>query len=254
MLQFRVSPNLLSILLIQAAALVAAALAMNALGGIFPFLPGPTHIVEEGAQLLIRPDILQGFGVTLLEASFGLLIAAGIGISLGLVIGSSAALVSFANPLILALYSVPKIVFLPILMLIFGTGMGPKIANAAVHAAFPILLNTLVATRETTVRHEKLGQSLCMTRLQFATKILLPGIVPPVFGAIRLGVGLSFMGALLAELFQSEAGVGHLVHDLYNSGNIAGMLAIILAVLVIIVSLNGIMAAVESRFSRWREI
>jgi NitT/TauT family transport system permease protein len=202
--------------------------------------------------LLGSPAFYLHLGVTIREALIGLAIAATLGILLGTAIGASRALTDFLNPIILALYSVPKIVFLPIMLMLFGAGIGPKIANAAFHAVFPILLNALVATGEVNALLRKVARSLRATRLQTFRYVLLPSMVLPVFAGLRLGIGLAFLGALLAELFESTSGIAFLITRFYNEGRIADMLAVILALILIIIAVNAGMQAIEDRLSRWR--
>jgi ABC-type nitrate/sulfonate/bicarbonate transport system permease component len=67
-----------------------------------------------------------------------------------------------------------------------------------------------------------------------------------------LGIGLAFLGALLAELFESTAGIAFMITRFYSEGRIADMLAVIAALIVIILAVNAIMKAFEDRLSRWR--
>jgi NitT/TauT family transport system permease protein len=137
--------------------------------------------------------------------------------------------------------------------MIFGTGAPPKIANAAIHAFFPVVLNSLVGMGEINPLHVKTARSMLASPLHVITKIYLPSIVLPVLAGIRLGLGLAFLGALLAELFESTAGVGHFTTQLYNEGRIAEMFVVIVALfLLLLVMITGIKAS-EHRFSRWRE-
>lgn len=240
------------ILLIQAAVVASAAAFLWLLSLVDPLIPPPPDIVAACMDLLTSQVFYLHLWVTVHETLLGLGFAAILGVALGAIIGSSQGATNFFNPIILALYSVPKIVFLPILLMVFGVGMGPKIANAALHAVFPILLNTLVATAEVNVLLIKTARSMRATRLQTFRYVLLPSMVLPVFAGLKLGIGLSFLGALLAELFESTAGVAFLISRFYNEGRIADMLAVIVVLILIIVSVNSIMKVFENRLSRWR--
>lgn len=240
------------IFLIQAAAVLGVAGFIWLLSLVDPLIPPPHEIAAACWDLLASRTFYLHLWVTVHEALIGLGIAGILGIGLGVAIGSSKAVTTFFNPIILALYSVPKIVFLPILLMVFGVGAGPKIANAALHAVFPILLNALVATAEANVLLLKAAKSMRATRLQVFRYVLLPGMVLPVFAGLKLGIGLGFLGALLAELFESTAGIAFLITRFYNEGRIADMLAVITILILIIVIVNAIMKAIENRLSRWR--
>lgn len=240
------------ILLIQATVVAAAAAFLWLLSLVDPLVPPPHDIVAACVDLLTSQVFYLHLWVTVHETLLGLGFAAILGIALGAMIGSSQGATNFFNPIILALYSVPKIVFLPILLMVFGVGIGPKIANAALHAVFPILLNTLVATAEVNALLVKAARSMRATRLQTFRYVLLPSMVLPVFAGLKLGIGLGFLGALLAELFESTSGIAFLITRFYNEGRIADMLAVIVVLIVIIVGVNSIMKIFENRLSRWR--
>jgi ABC-type nitrate/sulfonate/bicarbonate transport system permease component len=235
-------------------ALVAAGViaALFLASRFYSFLPSPWAVLDATARLVVGTDLYRHLGVTFYESLAGLLIATVVGVALGVSTGASRAATEFLNPIILALYSVPKIIFLPVLLMIFGVGLPPKIANATLHAFFPIVLNTLVGMREVSRVHLKVARSMQATRSQIVFKVFLPSMVLPVFAGVRLGLGLSVMGALLAELFEANAGVGYVVHQFYTKGMIAHMIAMVIALFVLILAINAAMKHVEDRLSRWR--
>ncbi len=216
------------------------------------FLPSPIAVFIAGGDLLARPELYWNLGVTLYEALTGLLIATVLGIGVGVLAGANRAASEFLSPIILALYSVPKIIFLPVLLMVFGVGLPPKIANAALHAFFPIVLNSMVGMSAVNRLHLKVARSMVASRSQIVFKVFLPSMVLPVFAGVRLGLGLSVMGALLAELFEAQAGVGYLVHQFYAKGLIAEMIVLIIVVFVVILSINAGMQRIENRLNRWR--
>lgn len=237
---------------VQLAAVLALIALLHVAATIYPLLPAPAAIGAALAGLLALEPFYSMLGVTLYEAFAGLAIAAVLGVSIGIAVGANRAVNEFLTPIIVALYSVPKIVFLPVLLMIFGTGAPPKIANAAIHAVFPIILNSLVGMREVNELHKKTARSMLASPMQVVTRVYLPSMVLPVIAGVRLGIGLAFLGALLAELFESTVGVGHGVMDFYNEGRLAEMFAVILAMFCLILVLNAAMKSLENRLSRWR--
>jgi ABC-type nitrate/sulfonate/bicarbonate transport system permease component len=234
-------------------AVIAGALVLFALSSsLYPFLPPLPALLKAVIDVLARKDAYGHFAITLYESLVGFGIAVVLGVIVGGAIGASRTATELFNPIILALYSIPKIIFLPLMLMIFGVGLTPKIANAALHAFFPIVLNSLVGMREIDRTHLKVARSMSATRFQLVRKLYLPSMVLPVFAGIRLGLGLAFMGALLAELFESKAGIGYYVIQFYSSGRIAEMIVIILAVFALILLINAGMQHVENRLSVWR--
>lgn len=243
----------LTTLAVQSAFAGFVLLCILALSRVSPLIPAPAALAAGLLELLSSEDFYVHLATTVYEAGAGLLIAAAIGIAAGLATGASRTATEFLNPIILSLYSVPKIIFLPVLLIVFGPGLAAKIANAAVHALFPILLNTMVGMREVDRLHVRVARSMLATRWQVASKVYAPSMALPVMTGVRLGTGLAFMGALLAELFESKAGIGYLVNQLYSKGLIAQMLATIFVMFVLILALNAVLQAAESRLSKWRQ-
>jgi NitT/TauT family transport system permease protein len=219
---------------------------------LYPFLPSPLAVLQAAFDLAGQGDFYRHFGVTLFEALTGLVIATALGLGIGVLTGANRTATEFVTPIVLALYAIPKIILLPILLMVFGTGLPPKIANAALHAFFPILLNSLVGMREINRIHLKVARSMLASPAQIVSKVYLPSMVLPVFAGIKLGLGLSIMGALLAELFEANAGVGYFIMQFYTKGQIAPMIAIVLALFLLILAINTAMTRMDDRLGRWR--
>lgn len=239
---------------IQIAALFVIFASLHLAAMSYELLPKPSDIGVALANLIVLESFYEMFGVTVYESFAGLAIAAVVGISVGVAVGANRAANEFLTPLIVGLYSVPKIVFLPVLLMVFGTGAPPKIANAAIHAVFPIILNSLIGMREVNELHKKTARSMLASRWQSITRVYLPSMILPVIAGLRLGLGLAFLGALLAELFESTVGVGHGVMDFYNEGRIAEMFAVITAMFCLILVLNAGMKHIENRMTHWRNV
>jgi NitT/TauT family transport system permease protein len=175
-----------------------------------------------------------------------------LGIWIGLILGVSRYLSELFEPIILSGYAIPKIIFLPLLLMIFGVGLNCKVANATLHAIFPIILNTLVGIREVNRILVKAARSMNATKGQIFRKVYFPSMVLPVFAGMRIGVGFAFLGSLLAELFEAKTGLGFLVAHFYNTAQIAKMLAVITFVFILTMSINAGMKGIENRLSRWR--
>jgi ABC-type nitrate/sulfonate/bicarbonate transport system permease component len=240
------------VVIIRLALAVTAIVFLAVANRLYPFLPGPQAVAAAIVELVRSPGTYYHFGVTIFESFTGLLIAIILGIGLGVVVGANRGTAEFVTPVVMALYSIPKIILLPILLMVFGAGMPPKIANAALHAVFPILLNSIVGMRAVDRIHLAVARSMSARRMQIVSKVCLPTIVLPVFAGIRLGLGLAIMGALLAELFEANAGIGYVTTQFYNKGLIADMIAIVVVLFALIIAINAATGLLERRLSRWR--
>ncbi len=218
----------------------------------FPFFPSPFTVLRAATELFSSGEIYEHLLVTLYETVAGFAIGVLLGIWIGLLLGVSRYLAQVFEPIILSAYAIPKIIFLPLLLMIFGVGINSKVANATLHAIFPIILNTLVGIREVNRILVKVARSMNATRSQTFIKVYFPSTVLPVFAGMRIALGFAFLGSLLAELFEAKTGLGYLVAHFYNTAQIARMLAVILFVFFLTMFLNAGMKGVENRLSHWR--
>jgi ABC-type nitrate/sulfonate/bicarbonate transport system permease component len=218
----------------------------------FPFFPPPHLVLQTGFEFFLTGEIYAHVGITLYETVVGHGIAILGGIAIGVLLGGSRTAGEVFEPIILSAYAVPKIVLLPVLLMIFGVGLTTKIANATIHGIFPVILNTVVGVREVNRILIKAARSMRASRWQIFRKVYFPSMVLPVFAGIRIGLGFAFLGSLLAELFEAKVGLGFLVTHYYNTAQISKMLAVILFVFVLIVAINAGMKAIETHLSRWR--
>jgi ABC-type nitrate/sulfonate/bicarbonate transport system permease component len=248
----RLSLNL-SIRAIQLLIVGLALIFFAVLSRAFPFFPSSLQVLRAGGELFVAGDVYAHILITLYETAAGFVIAIVLGLVIGVLLGVNRTSGEIFEPIILSFYAIPKIIFLPLLLVIFGVGISSKIANAALHAVFPIILNTLVGIREVNRIHIKAARSMNATRAQMFRKVYFPSMVLPVFAGMRIGVGFGFLGSLLAELFEAKTGLGFLVASFYNTGQVAKMLAIILFVFILTMAANAGMMGMENRLSTWRK-
>lgn len=223
-----------------------------ALSQAFPFFPLPHLVIKTTLEFFLTGEIYTHLGVTLYETVVGHGIAILAGIAIGVLLGGSRTIGEIFEPIILSAYAVPKIILLPVLLMLFGVGLTTKIANAAIHGIFPVILNTIVGAREVNRTLVKAARSMRATRWQIFRKVSFPSMVLPVFAGIRLGLGFAFLGSLLAEIFEAKVGLGFLVTHYYNTIQIPKMLAVILFVFMLVIAINAGMKAIEAHLSRWR--
>jgi len=218
----------------------------------FPFFPLPHLVLKTTFEFFFTGEIYSHLGITLYETLVGHGIAILGGIAIGVLLGGSRTVGEIFEPIILAAYSVPKIILLPILLMLFGVGLTTKIANATIHGIFPVILNTVVGVSEVNRILIKAARSMRASRWQIFSKVYFPSMVLPVFAGIRLGLGFAFLGSLLAEIFEAKVGLGFLVTHYYNTAQISKMLAVILFVFMLVIAINSGMKAIEAHLSRWR--
>ena len=189
-------------------------------------------------------ETLRAFGLALLFA-----------LSLGIAIGFSLGLNRFAGevaePVLVALYSIPKLTLYPIVLLAFGIGMPAKVAFGAIHGIVPIAIFTLGAVRNLNPVYLKTARTLRMTPWSIACRILMPAATPEIFTGIRIGFSLTLIGTLLGEMFASQRGLGFLLIQAIGLHNIKLIMALTTILVVAAVSASALLLRVDRRLRQY---
>lgn len=172
------------------------------------------------------PDI----GTTLLALLIAFVIAALVGITLGFLIGLSPFWTQVLDPILVVLYSIPKVTLYPVFLLIFGLTLQGRVAFSAFHGVFPILIICVAATRAIPETYLKVGDSYQMSFPQKVRHILIPSIMPQLVVGLRTGFNLCFLGLILAEMFASSKGIGRRLIDYVSLNRPSSILGLILII------------------------
>lgn len=211
--------------------------------GVFPSV---VAIAEALWRLLTTPDFYEiHLARTAYEVIVAFAIGASAGLAAGLVLGISLYAGKAYEPVLYYIAPTPKIVFLPVLLVLFGVGPGSKIALGAISCFFPVALSVASGVRQVNPVLLRVGRSLRLSRTQMLTKIYLPALRPPIGSGLRIGFGLAIIGSLIAELALSNAGLGFLAINDYQLYHIASMFA----VLVVVFALAGLSNIVIGRLA-----
>ncbi len=227
-------------------ALVWEAVAQSGLlfKGVVPSLGA---IAAAVAQELIAAAFYRHLGITLAEIALGFAIGAIPGVLLGILFGSRRAIGAAADPYIATLATTPKIVFLPIVMLLVGIGFGSKVALGALSAFFPVAIATTAGLRAIPPVYVRVGRAFKLSAAQMIEKVYLPALAVPIVSGLRHGLGVSIKGGLLGELKLSRAGLGFLANDYYGQFRIAELYALIILIFVLAALANGVMSRIAAR-------
>jgi ABC-type nitrate/sulfonate/bicarbonate transport system permease component len=199
-------------------------------------------------SLVSQADFYRNFAVTAGEVAVGIAIAAVTGVAAGILFGARRFLGEAVEPYVLALATTPKIIFLPIIMLMFGVGIESKTAIGALSGFFPVALSTMAGMHEVRRVHIQVGHSFNCTALQMVRLIYLPSLVGPILTGLRLGLGVTIIGVLLAEVKISKAGLGFLAQDLYSRFQVPALYALLIVIFVATVLINEAMTQASRGF------
>jgi ABC-type nitrate/sulfonate/bicarbonate transport system, permease component len=188
-------------------------------------------------------------------ASFGtgLGISIVFGIPLGLILGRTPVLRELVDPWINILYSVPYVVFLPIIIFWFGIDMTSRVVLVVWSAALPLLISVIGAARNLDRNYLSVAAVFTSTPLYTLRTVVFPATLPYVLSGIRLAVGRGLVGAIVAELFLGSNGLGNLVQVQTSNFQMDAAMATITIIAIIAIAINKGIVSVERRFADWAD-
>jgi len=188
-------------------------------------------------------DTMRAFGIAfVLSVVIGLLV----GFWLGFDHLSRDAL----EPMIVAVYAIPKLTLYPILLLAFGLGVSAKVAFGVLHGVIPIILFTVAAVRNTRPILLKAGHVMKLSPSQMVRWILFPAAIPEIFTGLRVGFALTLIGSLLAEMFASQRGLGYLLMTGIGLHNVEQIMAVTLLIVVFAAAVSSLLLHIDRRLHR----
>ena len=214
------------------------------------FVPSPGAVAR--ALGATASDVLPRLADTLLKTALGYSLAVILGVTAGLVIGSRRLVHDVAMPYVVALYSIPKVLVLPWIALIFGLGMTTAVLCGALFAFFPIVLMVAAGTRDVDPTLLTVAVSMGATRGQISRKVLLPAVLPSVLAGMRVGMVFSMLGVLLAEMFAGNRGMGFHMQRLAVAFRAPDLFAATVIVSVLSIAVVLFLEHMNERLGRWR--
>jgi NitT/TauT family transport system permease protein len=190
--------------------------------------------------------------VTLYEVALSMLIACGLGILAGALVGGLAVLRNLLLPIFSSLYAVPIVILYPIFTAWFGIGSSSKIAFAGIYGFFPVMLSTAAGIRTIDPQFLLAARSMGATLPQQITRVIIPASLPTVFAGLRLGGALAIIGVVVSEMLTASAGIGYLVTLNRTILDSPRVFAGILAILVLSIAYYMLARALESRMLVWQ--
>ncbi|MBN4666736.1 ABC transporter permease subunit [Pandoraea nosoerga] len=179
--------------------------------------------------------------------AFSLVIAIAGGVALGLVLGANRLAANVAEPILVNLYSLPKVTLYPLVLLIFGLGLAAKVAFGVMHGLIPILIFTMNGIRQIKPVYFRAAHAMHLSRRQIALRVVLPAVLPEVLSGVRLGFSLTLLGVLIGEMFASQKGLGHQLSNAMNLGNIDTIMAVALFLMLFALAGNTLLSALSRR-------
>lgn len=217
------------------------------------FFPPLTEVGRSLFDTVLAAPQIRG---AVADAIWQITIAYGLSIAAGLALGLAVGWTSFGRratfPIVLLLYAIPQVVLLPLFVLVFGLGAGSKIAFGFSHGVFPILVNVVAGMRNVNQLYVRGAQSMGANRIDLFRHVIFPHMVPSFFAGLRLGMTMTLLGVILAELYVSTQGIGYFTKVFAETMDPAPLYAIIVLLAAIAITFNEIVRIAERRFTRWQ--
>ena len=217
------------------------------------YLPSPSAIVATGWEMVASGELLVNARASLFRIVTGLLLGSAAGIAIGLATGFSRLAEAVGNPVIHALYPVPKIALLPLIILWLGIGELSKVTIISLGVFFPVVINTYSGVKNVDPLLVKVAVSFRAGRVSLIRQVILPGALPVIFAGLKLAAGTSLLLLVAAEMIAAKEGLGAMI---LHYGDL--MLTTKLMVGVLTLSLLGVLFNhglnwIERKLIPWRQ-
>lgn len=206
-------------------------------------IPTPESVAAALWSDIVSGEILEHFLVTMSEVFLGLAIAIGAALILGLIIGRSSVLERTFYPAIVFFQAIPKVALAPLWLIVFGFGIGSKVALAAMVGFFPLLVGVIVGLSAIRRDERELMRSLRASQWQIFTKVQIPRALPSIFGGLEVGVLFALIGAVVGEFVGARAGLGYLIEFRSSRLDLPGVFSPL-----IVLALVGLLLDLGSKF------
>ncbi|OQW57082.1 MAG: nitrate ABC transporter, permease protein [Proteobacteria bacterium SG_bin9] len=193
-------------------------------------LPAPTKIWSEAKDLILDPffvagpqDIGLGWRVlvSLQRVAIGYGLAGLIGILLGTIIGQSVWAMRGLDPIFQVLRTISPLAWLPISLAAFRDSQPSAIFVIFITSVWPIIINTAVGIRNIPQDYRNVAAVVQLNHLEFFWKIMIPSAAPYIFTGLRIGIGLSWLAIVAAEMLTGGVGIGFFIWDAWNSSRLS---------------------------------
>jgi NitT/TauT family transport system permease protein len=213
-------------------------------------LPAPLPTMSYLLHDIATAGFAANAATTALELAYALVLAYGIGLAVGIWMGAHRLSGVVGEPILVALYSLPKIVLYPVVLLIFGLGLSGKVAFGALHGVLPVALLTMGAIRAIPPVYLRAARTLQLSPSGIIVNVLLPAALPEVFTGLRIGFSVTLLGVLLGEMFASKAGLGYMIMSDMSLAQSEDMVAVAIVLFVFAAIANGLLLWIEHRLHR----
>jgi nitrate/nitrite transport system permease protein len=222
-------------------------------------LPSPLKVIDESWEIIVNPfkvgnGIDQGLfwhvTASLVRVGYGYTLAAIVGIGVGVLLGQSTLAMRGLDPVFQVLRTIPPLAWLPLSLAAFRDGQPSAIFVIFITSVWPILINTSVGIRNIPQDYRNVAKVLRLSPIEFFARIMVPATVPHMFTGLRIGIGLSWLAIVAAEMLIGGVGIGFFIWDAWNSSLISDIIVALVYVGVVGFVLDRSIAAIGHLLTR----
>jgi nitrate/nitrite transport system permease protein len=222
-------------------------------------LPPPSRVIADTWGLITDPFFDNGgldkglfwhLSASLQRVAKGYALACAAGVAIGTLIGQSTWAMRGLDPIFQVLRTVPPLAWLPLSLAAFRDGQPSAIFVIFITAIWPIIINTAVGIRNIPQDYRNVAAVLRLNPLEFFWKIMIPSAAPYIFTGLRIGIGLSWLAIVAAEMLIGGVGIGFFIWDAWNSSHISEIILALIYVGIIGFVLDRIVAGIAHVVTR----
>lgn len=237
---------------ILAALVVWEVVAQLPLGAWTGYISDPVGCVSAGWDMLVSGELWTNAKGSLAAFALGFAISAAIGIPLGLLMGWNRIARELLEPPMNLLNATPRLALLPVIVVWLGIGVRSTVVVVVLDAVIPIIVNGMAGIRDIDHKLPQVARSFGANRRELFTKVLLPASLPAILTGVRLGVSRGVLGVIVAQLYVSTVGIGHLIATYGQEYLVDQVVFLVLLVAVFGYAVNVALQRVERRFESWK--
>lgn len=213
------------------------------------FLPPFTKVMDVIIKMIETGEFIVNFRISIFRAMSGFIIAALIGIPLGLLLGGWFKKIKQALDMLLEVCSqINPFLMFHLVVLFLGIGEFSKVSILAWTCLWPIIFSTINGITNINPQLLKMGRTFGLGRFSMFFKIVLPAAAPGIFNGLRLAIGYSLLMLTAAEMMGSKSGLGYLIINSKENFRITEMYAVVLIIAFTALVADYIMAVIEKKF------
>ncbi|SDU10640.1 nitrate/nitrite transport system permease protein [Halopseudomonas salegens] len=222
-------------------------------------LPAPSQVVSDTWELIVNPfynhggnDVGMAWQIlaSLERVAYGYTLAAIVGVALGVLVGQSTWAMRGLDPLFQVLRTVPPLAWLPLSLAGFQDSNPSAIFVIFITAIWPVIINTSVGVRNIPEDYRNVARVLRLNGAEYFAKIMLPAAAPYIFSGLRIGIGLSWLAIVAAEMLVGGVGIGFFIWDAWNASLISDIVLALIYVGIVGFALDRLVALIGRLVTR----